>query len=183
MFHDAKAKWPDADLYYIANFKLVSDSVSGKDMDEYYEQARILCAEYGVHYIDLYNDVELYETFDYESESILPDLIHPVSASYDILFPAILRLFNEAIAEEDNNGDNGTITPDNGGNEETTTPDNGNNEPTTPNAGNDAKEEEHTCEKVSGWKSFWNSIANFFRRLFGQAEVCTCGEKLPKKKK
>ena len=42
MFHDAKNQWPEAELYYIANFKLVSDSVKGKDMEEYYAQARIL---------------------------------------------------------------------------------------------------------------------------------------------
>lgn len=146
MFHDAKAKWPDADLYYIANFKLVSDSVSGKDMDEYYEQARILCAEYGVHYIDLYNDVELYETFDYESESILPDLIHPVSASYDILFPAILRLFNEALAEQDDptDPDIGGNTPDVGGDSEetTTTPTPGGNTPNNNNSNNSNTNEE-----------------------------------------
>ena len=41
--------------------------------------------------------------------------------------------------------------------------------------------QEHVCEEASGWKKFWNSIANFFRRLFGTPEICTCGEELPKK--
>ena len=41
--------------------------------------------------------------------------------------------------------------------------------------------DEHTCEKVSGWKSFWNAFANFFRRLFGKPEICTCGEEIVKK--
>ena len=119
MFKDAKDRWPEAELYYVANFKLVDDSVKGKDMAEYYAQAQILCAEYGVHYIDLYNDVELYEDFDYESTDVLPDLIHPNSASYDTLFPAILRLFNATIVEEEeqpNTPDTPTTpeTPDNG---------------------------------------------------------------------
>ena len=127
MFKDAKDKWPEAELYYIANFKLVSESVKGKDMSEYYEQAKILCAEYGVHYIDLYEDVELYETFDYESSDILPDLIHPISASYDLLFPTILRLFNATIPAEDDKNE-GTVEP------EITTPEN--NTPTTPDADN-----------------------------------------------
>ena len=127
MFKDAKDKWPEAELYYIANFKLVSDSVRGKDMSEYYEQATILCAEYGVHYIDLYEDAELYETFDYESSDILPDLIHPISASYDLLFPTILRLFNATIPAEDDKNE-GTVEP------EITTPES--NAPTTPDADN-----------------------------------------------
>ena len=115
MFHDTRNKWPEAELYYVANFKLVSDSVREKDMNEYFAQAKILCAEYGVHYIDLYNDVELYETFDYESNEVLPDLIHPTSASYDLLFPAVLRLFNETIStEEENNNNNETNTPNEG---------------------------------------------------------------------
>ena len=41
---------------------------------------------------------------------------------------------------------------------------------------------EHTCEKVSGFKAFWNAIVNFFRRLFGKPEICTCGEILIKEK-
>ena len=58
---------------------------------------------------------------------------------------------------------------------EETTPEN----PETPETPND---EEHTCEKVGGFKAFWNAIVNFFRRLFGQPEICTCGEILEKKK-
>jgi hypothetical protein len=41
--------------------------------------------------------------------------------------------------------------------------------------------EEHICEKVSGWKRFWNNFINFFRRLFGQPERCPCGEVIKKK--
>lgn len=174
MFHDTRALWPDAELYYIANFKLVPDSVMGKDMNEYFEQAKLLCAEYGVHYIDLYDDVELYTTFDIESTDVLPDLIHPTSISYDLLFPAVLRLFNETIpAEEEKPGE---TTP-----EEGTTPSVPETE--TPDSSEPAPEtQEHTCEEVSGWKAFWNAFANFFRRLFGQPERCTCGEVIEKKK-
>ena len=135
MFHDTRTKWPDAELYYIANFKLVDESVKGKNMEEYYAQARILCAEYGVHYIDLYNDAELYETFDYTSEEILPDLIHPTAASYDLLFPTILRLFN-ATLENDEEDNEGTTEPEITTPEVTTpaTPDN------TDNQGGDVEE-------------------------------------------
>ena len=101
MFHDAKERWPDATLYYISTFKVVPESVNGKDMGEYYAQAEYLCNQYGVHYINLYDDSELYKTFDYESTDILPDLLHPNSYSYDVLFPAILRLFNETIQKDE----------------------------------------------------------------------------------
>lgn len=171
MFHDAKTRWPDAEFYFIATFQLVPESVKGKDMNEYYEQAKILCAEYGVHYIDLYEDVELYEIFDIESTNVLPDLIHPTALAYDILFPTVLRLFNETISVEEEKPEDTPTTPE--------TPET----PETPNNGdNGAQEEEHTCEKVNGWKKFWNSILNFFRRLFGQPELCTCGEVIDKKK-
>ena len=51
---------------------------------------------------------------------------------------------------------------------------------TTPNDGDATENEEHVCEEVSGWKKFWNAFANFFRRLFGQPELCTCGEVINK---
>lgn len=209
MFHDAKEKWPDAELYYVANYKLVSDSVRGKDMNEYFAQAKILCAEYGVHYIDLYNDVTLYETFDYESNAVLPDLLHPTSPSYDLLFPTILRLFNETIENkedepivpddpEETTPEETTpeeVTPEESTPEEVTpeestpeapapeepAPEESTPEETTPEVENDT-EKEHVCQEVSGWKAFWNAIANFFRRLFGQPELCVCGEVIEKKK-
>ena len=155
MFKDATDKWPEAEFYYVANFKLVDDSVRGKDMNEYFAQAKILCAEYGVQYIDLYNDVELYETFDYESKDILPDLIHPTSSSYDILFPAVLRLFNEAHAELESKNSTTTDSPCGDGG---------------------ATESEHTCEEINAIVSFFIPIINFFRRLFGLPELCACGK-------
>ena len=97
MFKDAKEQWPEAELYYIANFKLVPTSVNNKDMGEYYAQAKALCEAYGVHYIDLYNDIELYKTFNYESTEVLHEQIHPTKDSYDLLFPTVLRLFNDTL--------------------------------------------------------------------------------------
>lgn len=138
MFHDAKAQWPEAELYYVANFKLVDESVKGKNMEDYFAQARILCAEYGVHYIDLYNDAELYETFDYTSEEILPDLIHPTAASYDLLFPTILRLFN-ATLENDEEDNEGNVDP------EVTTP-----EVTTPEVTTPATPDNNTNDNQGG---------------------------------
>ena len=43
-------------------------------------------------------------------------------------------------------------------------------------------EKDHSACEASGWKKFWTSFANFFRRLFGGTEICVCGEALPAKK-
>ncbi len=134
MFHETRTRWPEAELYYVANFKLVPDSLKGKDMNEYLTQAKILCAEYGVHYIDLFDDAVLYETFDYTSKDFLSDLIHPSGPAYDVLFPSILRLFEATIPEPEPDGpaqpDPEQTTP-----EETTpaTPEQTTPEQTTPN--------------------------------------------------
>lgn len=131
MFHDARAKWPEAEMYFVANFMLVPDSVKNKDMNEYFDQAKILCAEYGVHYIDLYADEELYTVLDIESTDVLPDLIHPTGPSYDIMFPTILRLFNATIPEEDDKQEDNT--------EDVTTPEV--TTPVTPDAGDQGSQE------------------------------------------
>ncbi len=43
-----------------------------------------------------------------------------------------------------------------------------------PNGGNNAEKDHSQCT-ASGFKTFWNAIANFFRRLFGNKEKCVCG--------
>ena len=45
------------------------------------------------------------------------------------------------------------------------------------------EESTHTCKEVSGFKAFLNMIINFFRKLFGQPELCPCGETVLDKKK
>ena len=50
-----------------------------------------------------------------------------------------------------------------------------------PEKGEDA-ETDHVCGEVSGLKAFINKIINFFRRLFGQPELCPCGEVILEKK-
>ncbi len=134
MFHETRTRWPEAELYYVANFKLVPDSLKGKDMNEYLTQAKILCAEYGVHYIDLFDDAVLYETFDYTSKDILSDLIHPSGPAYDVLFPSILRLFEATIPESKPDGP-AQPGPEQTTPEETTpaTPEQTTPEETTPN--------------------------------------------------
>lgn len=36
--------------------------------------------------------------------------------------------------------------------------------------------EEHVCEEVGFFARLWNAIINFFLKLFGRPEICTCGE-------
>ena len=42
------------------------------------------------------------------------------------------------------------------------------------------EEKDHSkcLEEASGWKRFWNSIGNFFRRLFSDFVKCVCGDKV-----
>ena len=47
-------------------------------------------------------------------------------------------------------------------------------DPDTPEEPNDTHE---NCE-ASGFAKFWNTIVNFFRRLFGKPEICVCGKEI-----
>ena len=76
----------------------------------------------------------------------------------------ICDLCNEELATED---EITTETP-----EITDTPE----IPETPEVDNITDNEEHVCKEVSGFQAFINAIINFFRRLFGQPELCPCGE-------
>ena len=53
--------------------------------------------------------------------------------------------------------------------------------PSTPDNDNTDEGEEHVCGEVNGFKAFINAIINFFRRLLGQPELCSCGETILKK--
>ena len=127
MFYDAITQWPEAEFYYIANHKVgenpedkdAPNLVTGdKDMSAYYAQAKALCAAYGVHYIDLYNDAELNQVLEENAENGLyaDDNFTPVKSTYDLIAPAVIRLFNASLSENlvkpDLSGDdNSTETP------------------------------------------------------------------------
>jgi len=101
MFYNALTKWTEAEFYYIADYKVASDVVNGKDMGAYYAQAKALCEIYGIHYIDLYDNTELYESFDYtNAELFADDKFTPLASTYDLLFPTVLSLFDESLNEE-----------------------------------------------------------------------------------
>ena len=153
-------------------------------MTEYYAQAKALCEAYGVHYIDLYNNEELYKTFDYtNAELFAEDLYTPTNAAYDLLFPTVLRLFNESLTDDVTN----TLSSFGSAQSNTTT----SNQVAITETVNQAQtaetigascEDDHSCEGAPMWLTFLNSVINFFRRLFGQPELCTCGEVITKVK-
>ena len=45
----------------------------------------------------------------------------------------------------------------------------------------DSDGEKHVCKEVTPFQAFINAIINFFRRLMGQPELCSCGETFIKK--
>jgi hypothetical protein len=45
-----------------------------------------------------------------------------------------------------------------------------------PSADDNSEKDHSKCES-SGWKRFWNAIANFFRMIFGASKKCVCGDK------
>ena len=174
MFHDARIKWKDAELYYIASYKVSSAATNGVDMADYYAQAKALCQAYGVHYIDLYNNEELYQTFDYENvELFASDLFTPTSEAYDLLFPAVLRLFNETT--EGKTAENIVFGSSNVSNTTTSQMSASTPNQTSSFASQDNCSAGDNCHGAPVWITFLNNILNFFRRLFGQPELCTCG--------
>ena len=101
MFYDALNKWTEAEFYFVASYKTIPETVNEMDMAAYYAQAKALCEIYGIHYIDLYNDTELYTTFDYtNAELFADDKFTPKAETFDALFPSVLRVFNNSLDEE-----------------------------------------------------------------------------------
>ena len=103
MFYDAlnKKEWVDAEFYFVATYKTIPETVKEKDMSAYYAQAKALCEIYGIHFIDLYNDTELYTTFDYENtELFVDDKFTPTTTTYDLLSASVVRLFNASLSEK-----------------------------------------------------------------------------------
>ena len=179
MFHDTKIKWPEAELYYIANYKTADIATSGADMTAYYAQAKALCQAYGVHYIDLYNDAELYHTFDYENaELFADDFFTPTSTGYDLLFPTVLRLFNNTL--ESKTSENISFESSNTSNATSSQLSASTSNQTSVNASQSSCSAANDCEGAPIWLTFLNNILNFFRRLFGLPELCTCGAVLNK---
>lgn len=96
LFYNVRNTWKDAKLFYIANFRLGDPTGYAQDMSAYFAVAKQLCERYDVTYIDLYNNTELNMLLQPTNTRYMPDLLHPTSRGYDIIFPYI----REAVESE-----------------------------------------------------------------------------------
>ena len=88
LFHSVKSNFPEATLFFVANYQLASSSKHTL-LGEYLEAAREVCEMYGVHYIDLYNNAELNEKLEHDTLNYIEDHVHPNKPGYDIVTPYI----------------------------------------------------------------------------------------------
>ncbi len=89
LFYYAKQWFPDAKLGYIINFKLNSQIGRMSNMTEYYAVAKVICAKWGIPFLDMYFNEEINTALQYKSNKYLPDGIHPNTAGYEILTPYV----------------------------------------------------------------------------------------------
>lgn len=92
MFSKAKTLYPEADLFFILNFRLDGDQAKmgyQADMGEYFALAEQICEKWGVTVIDLYHNAELNEKLECTTTKYLYDMLHPNAAGYDIITPYI----------------------------------------------------------------------------------------------
>ena len=100
-FHNIKATFPDAKLFFIANHRLDGHSTGkAKDMSEYFNIAKELCEKYEVVFIDLYNNKELNDKLETATKKYLPDTLHLNSEGYDIVTPYIISDLEEEFKPE-----------------------------------------------------------------------------------
>ena len=93
LFHNVKSSHPDADLYFVATFKVPQQKGNLQSVNQYYAQAELLCKMYGVKFVDMHNYAPLYEDYNPNDKTIVPDQLHPTKAGYDIIFPHMLEVF------------------------------------------------------------------------------------------
>lgn len=95
LFYTAKKQFPKSNIGYIINFRMASDIGNLRDMSRYYKVAKAICKKWDIPYLDLYFDEEFCELFQYRTSKYLPDLIHPNSAGYDVLYPYIASFMRQ----------------------------------------------------------------------------------------
>ncbi len=105
LFYHVTKENPQAELFYIANYRLDGYSRGqAKHMEPYFEVAQELCEKYGITYIDLFGNAELNEDLASTTTKYLPDYLHVNSQGYDMIFPHILdpivKVMEQAEAEE-----------------------------------------------------------------------------------
>ena len=118
MFSKAKNLYPEADLFFILNFRLDGDQAKmgyQADMGEYFALAEQICEKWGVTVIDLYHNAELNEKLECTTTKYLYDMLHPNAAGYDIITPYILNALesyyvaSEPTTDTENSTDTETV--------------------------------------------------------------------------
>jgi hypothetical protein len=96
VFSIAKKLYPNADLFYIANFYIPEGKGTVSNMGEYYALAKQICEKHGVTFIDLAGNEELNDIIANKNASgvpdwskYMPDKLHPNAAGYDVITPYI----------------------------------------------------------------------------------------------
>ncbi len=132
LFDSVTKNYPNADLFYILNHHLDGHSKgNASDMSAYFEKAKVLCEQYGIHLINLYDNEELNEELDPLSTTYLEDTLHPNSAAYDLITPYIIKELEAVVkatvvttppadegtpeATPDGTADNGNADPEQNG--------------------------------------------------------------------
>ncbi len=100
LFYNATQNWPDAERFYIANFRVGDTAGRVQEIGEYFEVAKEICEAYGVTYIDLYDNEELTAKLQPTTRTYMADLLHPSSKGYDIIFPYVLAPIEERVAQD-----------------------------------------------------------------------------------
>jgi len=107
MFKKAKQLYPNADLFYIANFTIKENKGNVQNMTPYFTLGKQICDKYGVTFINLYDNKELNDALwvkEGSSYPYMPDLLHPNAAGYNIITPYIaeaLELYYDPIKAPD----------------------------------------------------------------------------------
>lgn len=93
LFYYAKTYYPDAQLGFVLNFKIVNSSVSSvnQKLGDYFAVAKQICDKWDIPYLDLYSDEDVMRDLAIGSNTYLGDYIHPNCAGYDRLYVYIER--------------------------------------------------------------------------------------------
>ena len=101
-FYYAKKLYPDSKLGYIVNYRFNPGVGVGRmgDMEPYYTVGKQICEKWGIPYVSLFDNEEIYETLapGRRAATFGDNGIHPNSMGYDILYPYIAAFMAE-IAE------------------------------------------------------------------------------------
>ncbi len=101
LFASVKQNFPEATLFYIANFRLDNATIKYGDTSKTLEQddylgnymylAYEICELYDINLIDLHNNTELNAVLETTKTTYLEDKLHPSPEGYEIITPYIIE--------------------------------------------------------------------------------------------